>query len=585
MRSRKAIIGALLVGAFFISACGSSGSGGSGSGESSGGRSGTDEGIKDGGTLFILDHSTGATNLDPQRIYTGADLGFLGSTITRTLTSYTPVAGKAGTQLLADLATDTGTPSDDVKTWSFTLRDGVTFEDGAAIVCADIRYGVSRTFASDMTGDEGPLYATTMLAIEGEYPGPYTATADQQAAYEKAVECSEDGKTITFHLKNPVADFNYTVALLAFAPVPKAADTADKYTLKPVSSGPFMIKSYEEGKELIMVRNPNWSADSDPIRKPHVDEIHWQFGLDESVIDERMIADAGDDQATIVYGGLQPENLQTVFDNETYADRRTDGFDGFVSYTMINIKKVPCLEVRQAFWLALDREALRTAGGGPFTGEFADSFINPLLATDYTPGTVTEGLNADGTPNVEAAQAKMDAAKESCPEVHKHATEDGLRFDHGQSELWAKLISIWIDSLGAVGIKIIDNAIEPSKYYATINKDPGDLMRAGWAADWNNASTVVPELFTKEGGFNYSQNWEDPAYPAFSDKVNLAKAEVDRAKQATLWQELNQYVLDQAWAVPGSFTKAQNLVGSRVRNAYPWLPFGWYNVGAIGLAE
>ncbi|MCX6527632.1 MAG: hypothetical protein NTU52_06530, partial [Actinobacteria bacterium] len=74
MKSRKAIIGALLVGAFFVSACGSSGSGGSGSGESSGGRSGTDEGIKDGGTLFILDHSTGATNLDPQRIYTGADL-------------------------------------------------------------------------------------------------------------------------------------------------------------------------------------------------------------------------------------------------------------------------------------------------------------------------------------------------------------------------------------------------------------------------------------------------------------------------------------------------------------------------------
>ncbi len=147
MKSRKAIIGALLVGAFFVSACGSSSSGGSGSGESSGGRSGTDEGIKDGGTLFILDNATGATNLDPQRIYTGADLGFLGSTITRTLTSYTPVAGKAGTDLMADLATDTGTPSEDVKTWSFTLRDGVTFEDGAAIVCADIRYGVSRTFA------------------------------------------------------------------------------------------------------------------------------------------------------------------------------------------------------------------------------------------------------------------------------------------------------------------------------------------------------------------------------------------------------------------------------------------------------
>ncbi len=584
MSHQKKLIGAFIVGALLLAACGGSSSDG-GDAAVGGGLSATDEGIKDGGTLFILDHSTGATNLDPQRIYTGADLGFLGSTITRTLTSYTPIAGKKGTELIADLATDTGTPSEDVKTWNFTLRDGVTFEDGAAIVCDDIRYGVSRTFASEMTGDEGPLYAKSMLDVAGEYPGPYTATADQQAAFEKAVECSEDGKTITFHLKNPVADFNYTVALLSFAPVPKAKDTADKYTLKPVSSGPFMVQSYEEGKELVMVRNPNWNQDSDPVRKPHLDEIRWQFGLEESVIDERMIADAGDDQMTIVYGTIQPENLQTVFEDPKFADRRTDGFDGFVSYTMINIKKVPCLEVRQAFWLALDREALRTAAGGPYTGVFADSFINPLLAVDYTPGTVTEGLNVDGTPNVEAAQAKMDAAKVSCPEVHKYATEQGLRFDHGQSDLWAKLISIWIDSLGAVGIKIIDNAIEPSKYYATINQDPGDLMRAGWAADWNNASTVVPELFTKEGGFNYSQNWEDPAYAAFSEQVNLAKGETDRVKQAKLWQETNQYVLDQAWAVPGSFTKAQNLVGSRVRNAYQWLPFGWYNVGAIGLAE
>ena len=31
--------------------------------------------------------------------------------------------------------------------------------------------------------------------------------------------------------------------------------------------------------------------------------------------------------------------------------------------------------------------------------------------------------------------------------------------------------------------------------------------------------------------------------------------------------------------------KTQNIVGSRVRNAYQWYQFGWYNVGAIGLTE
>jgi peptide/nickel transport system substrate-binding protein len=136
----------------------------------------------------------------------------------------------------------------------------------------------------------------------------------------------------------------------------------------------------------------------------------------------------------------------------------------------------------------------------------------------------------------------------------------------------------------AVGVTIIDNPIEPSKYYATINGDRGDIMRSGWAADWANASTVIPELFGKGGGFNYTNNESDPNFAAFDEKVQSAKAETDRAKQATLWKELNQTIIDNVWAIPGSATKAQNLVGSNVRLGYQWLPFGWYNLGAIGLA-
>lgn len=553
--------------------------------EETGGLSATADGITEGGTLHILDSATGATNLDPQRIYTGADLGFLGSTITRTLTSYKAVSGTDGTTLVADLATDTGTATDGAKTWTFTLRDGITYEDGSAIVCADIQYGVSRTWAHDVTGDEGPLYALQYLDVAEDYPGPYTATAEQQAAFSSGVECKDD-KTIVFHLKLPVGDFNYTVALLAFAPVPKAADTGDKYTLKPISSGPFKIESYTEGDSLVMVRNDKWSQASDTVRSPHLDKIIWHFGLDESVIDERMIADQGDDQAAIVYGGLQPQNLQTVFGDDKFKDRRTDGYDGFVSYTMVNLKTVNCVAVRKAIWLALDREALRTAAGGPYTGTFASGFINPRLSADFADNKLPDGLNADGTPNVDAAKAALEEAKADpkCADAYKLATETGMRFDHGDTELWKKIIAIWIDSLGAAGLKIVDNPIEPSKYYATINQNPGDLMRAGWAADWNNASTVIPPLFIKDGGFAYNLTWEDPAYPEFSAKVLAAQGETDRAKQAAEWKELNQWLVDNVWNIPGSFTRGQNLVGSKVRNAYQWYPFGWYSVGNIGLA-
>ena len=70
--------------------------------------------------------------------------------------------------------------------WSFTLRDGGTFEDGSEITCADVAYGVSRTWASDVITD-GPTYASTYIDA-GDYPGPYKATAEQQAAVESLVD-------------------------------------------------------------------------------------------------------------------------------------------------------------------------------------------------------------------------------------------------------------------------------------------------------------------------------------------------------------------------------------------------------------
>jgi peptide/nickel transport system substrate-binding protein len=585
---RHRIISAVAIAGLMVSACGGAGEGVS-SGEEAGGRSATTEGVKEGGTLYVLTSQEGASTLDPQRVYTGAELGAWGSTFARTLTSYKPIAGKDGTSLVADMATDLGTASEDLKTWSFTLRDGITWQDGSEVMCADIAYGVSRTFGSEVTAFDGPQYAVSYLDIpEGDYdtgsayPGPWLASEEEQALFDEAVSC--DDKTITFNLMVPVADFNFTVSLLSFAPVPKIYDTADQYALMPYSNGPFKIEKYEEGRELVLVRNENWKQESDEVRNPKVDRIVWQFGLSESVIDERMLADTGDDKNAVVYGSILPENLQTVFTNDALKDRRTDGFDGFVTYTMLNVSSIPCLEVRQAIWLALDREALRTAAGGPFTGQFAQSFVAPLLSADYEPAKLLEGTNVDGTRNTKAAVAKMEEAKLKCPEVYTKATDVGLRFDHADTDTWKKLIAVWIDSLGAAGIKIVDNAIEGSKYYASINGDQGDLMSAGWAADWANASTVLPELFGKGGGFNYHNNEEDAAFDYFQDKVELAKLETNREAQSKIWKELNQYVIDQVWSIPGSATKVQNLVGSNVRGAYQWLPFGWYNLGDIGLA-
>ena len=156
---------------------------------------------KSGGTLYFITHAEQFDHVDPARIYTGRDIAFFNSYLYRNLVSYKPSAGSSGSSLVADLATNTGVPSNSAKTWKFTLREGSTWEDGSPVTCADVKYGVSRPFAQDVITD-GPQYLVGALNIPKDadgssaYKGPYKKTG--QALYNKAVTCK--GKTVTFNL-------------------------------------------------------------------------------------------------------------------------------------------------------------------------------------------------------------------------------------------------------------------------------------------------------------------------------------------------------------------------------------------------
>ena len=172
------------VGALLLAACGG---GDDGDSDSSGGDA------QAGGTLRILSTGSKILSLDPQRNYTGEDLAFAGGYLTRTLTQFTYVEGNDGWALQPDMATDLGTPNEDATSWQFTIRDGVTWQDGAEVTCEDVKYGVSRTFAQTViTG--GPTYAISMLDIPQDkngnsvYKGPYETKDNDTAAFDEATK-------------------------------------------------------------------------------------------------------------------------------------------------------------------------------------------------------------------------------------------------------------------------------------------------------------------------------------------------------------------------------------------------------------
>ena len=549
-----------------------------------------------GGTLTYLTNSEGWTHADPNRNYTGLHIAWFGSYMHRTLTAYDRKAGAEGSTVVPDLATDTGRASNGNKTWEFTLRDGVTFEDGSAITCEDVKYGVSRTFATDIITD-GPTYAIGMLDGTDNYKGPYNTDADNDvASYDKAVTCSEDNKTITFNLRRAVGDFNYTVTYLSFSPVPKAKDTGDGYDLKPVSSGPYKIQSYSKTDSMVLVRNDKWNKASDPLRAERAfpDKIVVKFGQAEEVRDQLLITDK--DKYAVSLDALLPTNQSTVFDADgnpkpEFEGRAINVLDPYVRYAAVNVSKLNCLPIRQAIYYAKDFKGLITlAGGQAFNGDPADGVIKPLMGLDYAKtGYASDDPNWKQEGNVAKAQELMAQAKMDCPDLHARVTDPkrGIVYDIADSETNKKGSAIWIESLAKAGIVIKFNFIEPGSYYAVV-LDPskqGDLSAAGWGPDWANASTVIPELFTEGAGFPLSQNWNDPAYAEFKKRSDANLAEPDRVKQGKEWAALNKYVMDQMWVIPGTFSKTQEIWGSGIGGAFFWEPQGALSFGDLYLKK
>ena len=543
---------------------------------------------KKGGTIYILTQAEQWNHVDPQRVYTGEDLAFFGGTTMRALTAYKFSADPTeGTSLQPDLATDLGTATDGGKTWQFTLRDGVTWQDGSDVTCEDVKYGVSRTFATDVI-NQGPTYAVVYLDIPTDedgssaYKGPYGEAVGQDL-YDQAVSC--EGKTITFKLKQPIADFNYTVTL-GFSPVLESDDTGESYgTVAPYvqSNGPYQVESYTTGNggKMVLVRNPNWNAESD-FRPAYPDKWEIHFGIDPKVLDQRIMQSSGNDAFAVQYGNIQPENLGVVFvDNETatpqYEGRAISGFDPYSRYYWIDNVKVPNVKIRQAMAVALDREAIRLNIGGAFAGGFADGLVKPNIGGDYAPTGFWDsffGKEIADTGDPELAMQLIAESGEAAPD---------LVFNFADTPVNQQTAAIVIDSLGKAGFNVTPAPLPPGQYYSIVfdPEQSGHFGTAGWGADWPNASTVLPPLLTDAGGWNLSRVND----PQVNSAVEAGLTELNRDAQMKIWQDLNKYSAEQVHTLPTFFGLSQTIGGTKVGPLYRWAAYGSWPYGEMYVSE
>jgi peptide/nickel transport system substrate-binding protein len=328
-----------------------------------------------GGTLHVLLDSR-VQAWDPQRIATQTESAFAVRTFVRTLTSQAPAGTGFLPGLVGDLSTTTGVAQDGGRTWIFSIVSDAPWQDGRFVSCADVKYGVSRSFATDrITG--GTHYARDLLDIPSTtdaqgrtvsaYKGPYSGV--RQYLYDKAVTC--DGQEITFHLKTPHFDFDQVVSLPEFAPVRQDQDT-DRTNRDPLSvfaSGPYMLEGvWKPGEGGRFVRNRKWVARDDPVRSAWPDVIEVEEGLPTTAVAQRLL-DSRDEDTTAITLSDAPVAMDSQLRATDAARRVTRPDSGVVDVLLPNVS-APALAdpaVRRAFAMATDRQRYTEADGSPMT--------------------------------------------------------------------------------------------------------------------------------------------------------------------------------------------------------------------------
>ncbi|WP_049571241.1 ABC transporter substrate-binding protein [Nonomuraea sp. SBT364] len=508
------------------------------------------EGVVKGGTVTMIDRDDFA-HLDPAQSYVNTATNF-GLLIHRGLTGYKRVA-KGEFKLVGDLATDAGTVSDGGKTWTFTLKDGVKWQDGSAITSADVRWTIERTFADYITF--GPSYIQQWLT-QDDYKKAYSGPYDGKQL--DGIETPDD-KTIVFKFKAPHADANYAFAMGGYAIVPKAKDTKEKYDKEPFSSGPYIIKSHVVDKSMELARNPHWDAATDPIRGAYPDVWKLEFGQEPLQITDRFVADVGpDQQAFTFYAAVPPERLQQVLNDASLADRRMVSPSPYGNYYYFNLDRVKDQKLRQAVNYAWPSKQIQQTLGGPQAAALPTTILNENTTVGYKPYDL---FGKTTKPEGDIEKAKQLVAESDNP-------SPTIVYAYNQTPVQEQVTVVIKNALEKAGIKVVAKPLDRKTYYDSISqtKNEFDLYWGGWGADWPSGSTVMPIIFgpVSDGG----QNMSHLNTPELTAKMKEISENPDIDAANTAWMELDKEIQEKYTPLVVAENRiATTLHGSKVGGA------------------
>ncbi len=420
--------------------------------------------------------------------------------------------------------------SEDGKTYTFHLRDGVSFHDGTPFNADAVKFKFDR-----MLNEESPFHDT----------GPFPLAFFFSAVEEVNVV---DDLTVEFKLNEPYAPF---LSNLAYTPglivSPAAVEEYGKdFGRHPSGTGAFKFEEWEANSRVVVSRNEDYWDGAPPL---------------EAVI-FRPVNDANTRLAEMMSGGLDvmvevpPDSVASFEQDPNFTVYEQAG--PHLWFLILNAKEGPFAskEVRQAANYAIDKQAL------------VENILQGTaeVAAGPTPPAFGWAYNEDLDPyphDPDKAKALLEEAGYDGSEVTFYVTEGGS----GMLDPIAMGTAIQAD-LQEVGMPVKIETYEWNTFLGKVNpglEGAADMAEMAWMT---NDPDTLPFLALRtaampdEGGFNsgYYSN------PEVDDLLEKARVATDQDERAELYKQMQEIVHEDApWVFVANW-KQNAVTGAGVEN-------------------
>lgn len=536
---------------------------------------------KPGGSLNLV--ATGdCDSWDPANTYYGWCWN-MQRLFTRTLVGYSSIPGANNIAIEGDLATGLGQHNADFTQWTYKLKSGVKWENGTPVTSKEVKYGIERVFATDIFS-QGPAsyYLTLLSPVDAKgnptYQGPYK---DKTGGLDSIT--TPDDNTISFKLNSSTPDFDYLMTLPASAPVPlkeNSAFTGSKYTLHPLSNGPYKFSSYTPEQKVVWVRNSQWSQDTDKIRKPLADKITLNINTNADDNDKQLQAGAAD---AIADNGVAPAFQTAIVSNPNLKKNADDPVSSYTRYFDLfsKVKPLDNVHCRRAVFYAMNKSDLQRARGGTYGGDIANTMAQPTV-----PGHDPNANPYPTGPNNTGDLAKAKDELKQCGQPNGFSTKEAFaNVSRGPA-----VFSASQQALARVGIKLTAAPHSQSGYYGayigkpeTVKSVGIGIAQAGWGADYPTGGgywTSIVASNAPPGGGNYNQ--------VNNPKIDAALKEAAKStgRHDDLFKQLDADLMQDATNLPFVYDKTLYYRNPRLTNVRNNFAIGsYYDFVNIGTSD